>query len=205
MPVGKPLRHLFAKVKHHCMFEFEVNEAVILEQQRALEAALSTSPKAQTVLRKIIRKYVLEARAQVVSGIHFKNGDPRGAARAVRTAVYKKVLGANINIFDSRKAHGSNNYEPPRKLRQGQRGGNRRLRSQKTERMMHYAPQDRGMILRWQNEGTGERTTRYGKRGSIAARNFFRPLGDRAMGQMRDNLAAAIEAEMQSILSENLK
>lgn len=187
------------------MFEFEVNDAVILEQQRALEAALSTSPKAQTVLRKIIRKYVMEARAKVVSGIKFENGDPRGAARAVRTAVYKKVLGANINIFNSRKAHGSNNYEPPRKLRPGQRGGNRRLRGADTDRRMHYAPLDRGFILRFVNSGTGNRTTRYGGRGAIAARNFFRNLGDRAMGQMRDNLAAAIEAEMQAILSENLK
>lgn len=187
------------------MFEFEVNDTVILEQQQALEAALSTSPKAQTVLRKIIRKYVMEARAQVVSGIKFKNGDPRGAARAVRTAVYKKVLGANINIFNSRKAHGSNNYEPKRKLRPGQRGGNRLQRSAKTDRMMHYAPLDRGMILRWQNSGTDNRTTRYGNRGSIAARDFFRPLGDRAMGLMRDNLATAIEEEMQAILYENLK
>lgn len=187
------------------MFEFEANEAVILESQKALEAALSTSPKAQAVLRKIIRKYVMEARAKVVSGIHFKNGDPRGAARAVRTAVYKKVLGANINIFNSRKAHGTNSYEPPRKLRPHQRGGNRIPRSQKTQRMMSYAPLDRGMILRWQNEGTGERRTSYGNRGAVAARHFFRNLGDRAMGQMRDNLAAAIEAEMQAILSENLK
>ena len=187
------------------MFEFEVNDAVILESQKALEAALSTSPKAQAVLRKIIRKYVMEARAKVVSGIHFKNGDPRGAARAVRTAVYKKVLGANINIFNSSKAHGSNNYEPPRTLRPGQRGGNRRLRGAETDRRMHYAPLDRGFILRFVNSGTGERTTRYGNRGSIAPRNFFRPLGDRAMGIMRSNLAAAIEAEMQALLNENLK
>jgi len=187
------------------MFEFEINDAVILEQQRALEAALSTSPKAEKVLRKIIRKYVLEARAQVVSSIRFQNGDPRGTAQAVRTAVYKKVLGANINIFNSRKAHGSNSYEPPRKLQPGQRGGNRRLRSQDTQRMMSYAPLDRGMILRWQNQGTGERKTRYGSRGAIAARNFFRPLGDRALGAMSSNLAAAIEAEMQAILAENLK
>ena len=187
------------------MFEFEVNDSVILESQKALEAALSTSPKAQTVLRKIIRKYVMEARVQVVSGIHFKNGDPRGAARAVRTAVYKKVLGANINIFNSRKAHGSNNYEPPRKLREGQRGGNRLPRSRDTQRMMHYGPADRGMVLRWVNSGTSGRTTKYGNRGSIAARNFFRPLGDRAMGMMRDNLATAIEKEMQAIMSENLK
>ena len=187
------------------MFKFEVNDAVILEQQRALESALSTSPKAQTVLRKIIRKYVKEARAQVVRGIHFDNGDPRKSAWAVRTAVYKKVLGANINIFNSRKAHGSNSYEPPRKLRQGQRGGNRIPRGRITDRMMHYAPQDRGMILRWQNDGTGDRQSRYGNRGSIASRNFFRPLGDRALGIMRENLAKAIEEEMQAILNENLK
>lgn len=188
-----------------CMFKFEFNNAIILEQQRALEAELSTSPKAQTVLRKIIRKYVKEARTQVVNGIHFKNGDPRKTAWAVRTAVYKKVLGANINIFNSRKAHGSNSYEPPRKLRQGQRGGNRLLRNRDTERSMHYAPQDRGFILRFVNSGTADRTTRYGSRGAIAARNFFRPLGDRAMGQMRDNLAKAIEAEMQALINENLK
>ena len=187
------------------MFEFEVNDAVILEQQKALEAALSTSPKAQTVLRKIIRKYVKEARTQVVNSIHFKNGDPRKSAWAVRNAVYKKVLGANINIFNSRKAHGSNSYEPPRKLRQGQRGGNRLPRNRDTERSMHYAPQDRVFILRFVNSGTANRTTRYGGRGAIAARNFFRPLGDRAMGMMRDNLAKAIEEEMQAIMSENLK
>jgi hypothetical protein len=41
-----------------------------------------------------------------------------------------------------------------------------------------------------------------GNRGSIAARNFFKPLGDRALGIMRDNLAAAIEAELSKILNE---
>ena len=70
---------------------------------------------------------------------------------------------------------------------------------------MHYAPLDRGFILRFVNSGTANRTTRYGNRGAIAARNFFRPLGDRAMGMMRDNLATAIEKEMQAIMSENLK
>ena len=188
------------------MFKFEANDAVIVEQQRALEAALSTSPKAEQALRKIIRKYVLQARQQVMQSIRFKNGDPRGAASAVRTAVYKKVLGANINIFNSRKAHGQNSYEPPRKLRPGQRGGNRVKRGPLTDRMMHYAPQDRGMILRWVNSGTDDRTagTRGGKlsgnRGSIAPRNFFRPLGDRALGTMRDNLATAIEEEMVKLL-----
>ena len=183
------------------MFQFEINEAVIVEQQKVLEAALSTNPKTQAVLRKIIHKYVKDARAQVVNNINFNNGDPHSSAQAVRTAVYKKVLGANINIFDSRKAHGTNNYEPLRKLRPGQRGGNRLPRGTKTQRMMSYAPLDRGMILRWNNDGTGERETKYGKRGSITARHFFRPLGDRALGVMRNNLATAIEEELTKLLN----
>ena len=206
------------------MFEFEVNDSVIVKQQAALEAALSTNPNTARELRKIIRKYVMEARSEVVAGIHFEHGDPRGAARAVRTAVYKKVLGANINIFNSRKAHGKNSYEPPRKGVSG-RGGNRRSRSNRTQQIMGYAPLDRGFILRWLNEGVSERKIRFkaderrsngqwpsvakwtenpntGRRGSIAALNFFRPLGDRALGTMRDNLEAAIDAELLDILSK---
>ena len=201
------------------MFEFEANEAVILESQKALEAALSTSPEAQKVLRKIIRKYIMEARAQVVRDIKFDNGDPRQTARAVRTAVYKKVLGANINIYNSSKAHGSNSYVPPRKGSTG-RGGNRRKRNSRD--LGIYAPLDRGFILRWVNEGmtkTNPRVIQFtpnegrkvdkwnkhpntGNRGAIAARNFFRPLGDRALGMMRENLAVAIEEEMEKILTK---
>lgn len=209
------------------MFQFEINDAVILEQQRALEAALSTDPKAQTVLRKIIRKYILEARATVVQNIQFKHGDPRGAAQAVRTAVYKKVLGANINILNGKKRHGESTYRPPRTLKAGQRGGNRRPRNPNKTNRDKYDALDRGFILRWLNSGASERSiefkvdearehvnrgsrggnlNKYGKtintgnRGSIAPRNFFRPLGDRALGTMRDNLATAIEEEMAKLL-----
>ena len=191
------------------MFEFEANEAVIMESKNVLEAALSTNPKTQAVLRKLIRQYVLQAREQVVNSIHFKNGDPRGTRQAVRTAVYKKVLGANINIFNRKRASGSvNSYEPQRKLRQGQRGGNRVKRGERTNQVMHYGPLDRGWILRLINSGTGERTAGSrggalgGNRGSIAARNFFRPLGDRAIGVMRDNLATDIEAELTKLFNE---
>ena len=203
------------------MFEFEANEAVIVESKKVLEAALSTNPKTQAVLRKMIREYVKEAREQVVNNIKFKDGDPRGARHAVRTTVYKRVLGANINIFNSRKAHGSNSYEPPRKG-VSNRGGNRRSRGTRTARIMSYDALDRGFILRWLNSGVDDRAIRFtqregrktdkwnkhpntGNRGSIAPRNFFRPLGDRAMGIMRSNLEAAIEAEMQALLNENLK
>jgi hypothetical protein len=188
------------------MFEFEINESVILEQQKAIEAALSTGPKAEKVLRKIIRKYILEARQQVVNSITFKHGDPRGARNSIRSTVYKKIFGANLNIYNMHKAHRDSTYEPPRKLRPGQRGGNRVKRGGNTIRWMTYGPLDRGAVLRWLNEGTGDRTagTRGGRlsgnRGSIAARNFFKPLGDRALGRMRDNLAKAIEEEMAKLL-----
>lgn len=211
------------------MFQFEVNDSVIVEQQRALEAALSTSPKAAQALRKIIRKYVMEARAEVVQGIKFEHGDPRGAARAVRTAVYKKVLGANINILTGRKRHGESTYRPPRTLKPGQRGGNRRPRNPNKINRDKYDALDRGFILRFLNNGVSKRAvefkedearervqrgsqggnlSKYGKtintgsRGNIAPRNFFKQLGDRALGQMRNNLAAAIEAEMLDIISK---
>ena len=73
---------------------------------------------------------------------------------------------------------------------------------------MSYAGIDRGFILRFVNSGTTDRTagTRGGRlsgnRGSIDARNFFRPLGDKALGTMRVNLEAAIDAELDAILNK---
>jgi hypothetical protein len=177
------------------MIGIDINDAVILEQQKVLEAALSTNPKTQKALQKLIRKVILEARKSVSDAAENKmKNDPRGAAQAVRTSVYKKILGANINIFSSRKAHGQNSYEPPRKGVSG-RGGNRRTRSQRTRQIMGYAPLDRGFILRFLKQGTKDRNIQhlkeikradgtskfkwssdngmYGNRGAIKARNWF--------------------------------
>lgn len=198
------------------MFQFDVNEGFIVRQTQALEAALTSNPEVEKRLRKLIREFVLDARNQVVNSIKFKHGDPRDAAQAVRTVVYERILGANINIYSSRKAHGQNNYEPPRKGSTG-RGGNRRARSLRTQQVMGYAPLDRGFILRWQNTGTGDRNIRFtpndrrkvdkwnkhpntGSRGSVAAMHFFRKYGEPAMRWMEENLAPAIETELAKIL-----
>ena len=202
------------------MIGLEIDNTVIVEQQRVLEAALSTNPKTQKALQKLIRNVIMEARAKVVSAASNKmKNDPRHAAQAVRTSVYKKILGANINIFSSCKAHGRNNYEPPRKGVSG-RGGNRRTRSLRTSQIMGYAPLDRGFILRWINNGTpGARNIEFtpndrrkvdkwnkhpntGNRGNIAARNFFRGAGERALAQAADNLATLIDTELENILSK---
>ena len=105
----------------------------------------------------------------------------------------------------------------------GHRGGNRRIRSQRTQDMMTLDPKDRGFILRFVNSGTnpryanGRNVTGNNRnlrnffalqeegdyyRGSIAPRNFFKNTGNRALAQMADNLSTAIEEELTKILSE---
>ena len=179
----------------------ELNHAIIVKQQEVLEQALSTNPATQKILQALIRQVILEARANVVNRIQFIHGDPRGARRAVRTSVYKRILGANINILNSRKAHGSSDYEPPRTLRQGQIGGNRRKRSSNTERMMRYEGHDRGFILRWLNAGTGKRSIHGGgNRGSITARNWFDSVAVSELVKAADKLSQLIEKEFESIM-----
>lgn len=200
------------------MFGLDVNEAALVEQSQLLERLLSTNPKTQKALQELIRRVILEARSQVVRSIRFDNGDPRQARRSVRTAVYKKILGANINIYNSRKAHGRTSYEPPRKGSTG-RGGNRRSRSMNTQRIMSYGPNDRGFILRFINSGTNGRNIQFtvnesrhvdkwnahpntGYRAQITPRNFFRPVGERALVQAADHLANLIDTELTKILNK---
>ena len=192
------------------MFGLEVNDAVILEQQKVLEAALSTNPKTQKALQKLIHKALMEVRPELVSAARGAMGsDPRGAAHGIRTAVYKKILGGNINILNMRKKAGKpTTYEPPRKLQPHQRGGNRVPRGKRTDTVMHYGPHDRQWILRFINSGTSERMAGSrggrlsGNRGSIAASNFFRGAGERALTKAADNLAMMINTELEAILNK---
>jgi hypothetical protein len=83
---------------------------------------------------------------------------------------------------------------------------------------MRYDAQDRGFILRFVNSGTDGRNIRFktddrrkvdkwnkhpntGNRGSIAARNFFRNAGERALVQAADHLATLIDTELVNILN----
>ena len=192
------------------MIGIEINDAVILEQQKVLEAALSTNPKTQKVLQKLIRKALMDVRPQLVAAARGAMGsDPRGAAQGIRTSVYKKILGGNVNILNMRKKTGSpTSYEPPRKLQPHQRGGNRVPRGKRTDTVMHYGPHDRQWILRFINSGTSERMagTRGGRlsgnRGSIAARNFFGSAASSALAKAADNLATLIDTELEAMLNK---
>lgn len=202
------------------MFSFELNNTQVVAQLKIFDEALSTSDRAAGRLRKLVRKEILAARAEVVRGIRFKDGDPRGARQAIRTTVYKRVFGGNLNIFNSRKAHGSNSYQYEYKRMPGQRGGNRRKRSGRTARIMSYAGIDRGFILRWLNTGTSERSISFrsderrgsyasnsghrvntGNRGRISGSHFFRSQGERALARMAERLSMAIEEELSKMLN----
>ena len=202
-----------------------IDDTIISNQEQNLRAAMSTDPKMRKVIQQHIREALFEARRDVMNSMKFDNGDPRGARRAIRTSVYEKVLGGQINILNGSKAHGSNSYEPPRKLSPGQRGGNRRSRSERTKQIMSYAPLDRGFILRFVNSGTKTRVigfrntvkgnrsrydrlttriyrgdkSRTGNRGSIAARNWFMSSAESAMANAAANIAEMIEIEAASI------
>ena len=194
------------------MFAFEVNNDVWVKQMDVLEQALSTNPKTQRAFQKLIQKVLLDARRQVVGDTKSAlENDPRGAAYGIRRVVYKKILGANLNILNMRKRAGQpTNYEPPRKLDKNpkQRGGNRVPRGERTNTVMHYGPHDRGWILRIINSGTGSRTagTRggvlHGNRGSIAARNFFVPSAENALEKAANNLASLIDTELEKMLNK---
>lgn len=196
------------------MFAFEVNNDVWVKQKEVLEQALSTNPKTQRALQKLIQKVLVDARRQVIGDAKSAlENDPRGAAYGIRRVVYKKILGANLNILNMRKRAGHpTTYEPPRKLDRNprQRGGNRVPRGLRTATVMHYGPHDRGWIIRIINSGTinGDRTAGtkggvlHGNRGSIAARNFFGPSAENALEKAANNLASLIDTELEKMLNK---
>ena len=191
------------------MISVEFDDTIILEQQRVLEAALSTNPKTQKALQKLIRKALMDVRPELVAAARGAMGsDPRGAANGIRLSVYKKILGGNVNILNSRKAGKPTTYEPPRKLKPHQRGGNRVPRGKRTDTVMHYGPHDRQWILRFINSGTSDRMAGSrggrlsGNRGSIAARNFFGRAGSSALTKAADNLATLIDTELEVMLNK---
>lgn len=159
------------------------------ELSKKLDRLQAHDSQMEQRITKIIREAIKAARSMVTQDAKGAVGnDPRHAYKAVRSMVYKRILGGNISILQKRKAgSGKSGYEPPRTMRPGQRGGNRVPRSARTQQMMDYEGSDRGFILRFLNSGTGQRTagTRngrlHGNRGSIAARNWFPSSGQRAM------------------------
>jgi hypothetical protein len=205
-----------------------IDDTLISNVADNLRAAMTTDPKMRKAIQQHIREALWDARKEMINSAHFANGDPRQSLRAIRNSVYEKILGGQINIKRSRKDHGGgNSYTPPRKLAPGQRGGNRRPRSERTEQINRGSPLDRQWILNILNKGTKTRVigfrntvkgnrTRYenrvyrinrgdkartGNRGSIAPRNWFMPAAEKALQMAMQRISEMIEIEAAAIAS----
>ena len=166
-----------------------------VEQRKELEQLLMTSPSMEKAVQDIMRKVLSAARSKMTAAARqAMDTDPRQAYKAVRTMVYRQILGGNINILNKKRAgSASSSYQPTRTLKPGQRGGNRRPRSQRTNQVDGYMGSDRGFILRFVNNGTAQRDTKYGNRGAIRPRNWFGNNSQRAMEEAAAQFAQQID------------
>jgi hypothetical protein len=152
-----------------------INDLQKAQIRRAIRQALNT-------VKKRIQQ---EARTSMQT-------DPRKARQAVKLMIYKRVLGGNVSILNPRSTssmavEGSHSTGGVSGIRR------RRNVSSRTRQINAYRGKDRAFILRFINAGTSERSTRFGRRGSIAGRNFFATAARPAMQEASRTLAATIE------------
>ena len=199
----------------------DINNQILENQMHALQACMSVDSEINKRLREFIFQELKRVRNDIAGGLKFANGDPRGTRGAVKRYVASKYLGGVVSILDGKASGSNNSYEAPRKLRPGQRGGNRMIRSQRTDDMLHYGPDERSFILRYINSGTHPRYAngRNGKwnkrggnrtffklqeqgdyyRGSIAPRNFMSTLGKPSMQRALENLSKMVDEEFDKL------
>ena len=185
------------------MAKTEIHFELLENQRKLLEALATVNPKTHEELRKVIGEELRKARNDIAKSAKFKS-DPREASRAVRRSVYDKILGGNVNILNSRRAHGVTSYVPTRKLDANpkQRGGNGVKRSPRTQQIMNYEGRDRGFILRFVNSGTTSRDTRLGNRGTITPRNWFTNAGQQQMETLTQRLSRMIDEEFKKLITQ---
>ena len=187
----------------------------LAEQVKKLKAMMSDDPSFRKRVNNVIRRVLMEARKQVMANAKdVLDSDPRHAYKAVRSAVYKRILGGQLNILQKRKAGAPGNYQKPRKGLPP-RGGNRWGRSARTKALEGYEGSDRGFILRFINAGASGRAihsftgkdghshdlrnaVKGGNRGNIAPRNWFGSASQRAL----ENAAGNMDEFIDKVINE---
>lgn len=185
------------------------------EQVKQLRRMMSEDPYFRRRVNAVIKTVLSEARRQVTQHAQdAMDSDPRHAYKAVRSAVYRRILGGNLNILQKRKAGAPTSYQKPRKGLP-KRGGNRWGRSERTKQLEGYEGTDRGFILRFINAGASNRAIRSytdssgtrhdllthakgGSRGNISARNWF----GQASQQALENASASMQEFIDQIINE---
>ena len=172
-----------------------------VKQREELDKLMISNPAMEKKVQGLIRKVLIEVRKQLGQDAkQAMKSDQRQAYKAVKTSVYRQILGGSVSILNKRRASSrTSSYEPPRTLRPGQRGGNRVPRGERTQQLMSYEGSDRGFILRFLNAGATDREagTRggrlHGNRGSIRPRNWFGQNSHREMQKAAGELASLID------------
>ena len=193
------------------------------EEIKKLREVMTDDPDFQKRINAVVRNVLKDARKTVMNEIKGSvlENDPRSAYKAVRTAVYRRILGGQINILNRRKAGSPGRYEKQKKGLP-KRGGNRWGISDRTLALEGYTGIDRGFILRFVNAGTADRAIHTytdrggvkhnlhsggvqdikthamgGNRGRIKGRNFFGPTSVRALEKAVGSLQCFIDEAMK--------
>lgn len=157
---------------------------------------MTSNPYMAAEMKKFFRTALKEARKNLSKDAeNYLKNDPRKAARAVKYAVYKSIFGGNISILQKGRGKAGAKYQLVRqkKLKTGQRGGNRRPRvDDDRNRLETYFGADRGFVLRFLASGTVKRITRYGNRGNIRQTDWFGHTAPWQMKTAAEKVAAAI-------------
>lgn len=195
------------------------------ERIKQLGEASTKNPMMRKRINEVIRATLAQVRKSLQnnaqSGLDMKS-DPRKAYKAIKMAVYRRIFGGNVSILSPRRAGTMHFYAPPPRGTKDPfgRGGNRMKRSERTTDMMSYQGGDRWMVLQWLNNGTRERfsgsgrngkteaqyrafverTGGRGKRGSIAARNWFGPRSYQELQAAAANIDKMIDDIIQGIM-----
>lgn len=177
------------------------------ETVEMLNSLITSNANMERAIRRLIRGALSQARGRVSKDIRaYIKQDPRGSYKAVKHAVYKKVFGGNISILNKRSRGAATAYVKPTSNHTG-RGGNRWGRSDRTKQLESYGGSDRGFILRFLNAGTStrnittftnkdgssEKISRLGNRGSIAPTGLFEHTAPWQMDAAASLVSEAIE------------
>ena len=188
------------------MVQAELNRQVAQNTSEALAVLFVDNPDTRKRIRKIIREELKDAAKRLREDAKYEmDEDPRKAYRAVKSSIYRKILGGNVSILNPRKAGARYQLVRPRKLDQNprQHGGNRRKRSERTNAIDSYFGKDRAFILRFVNNGTNDRQTRYGNRGRISVSgNWFPNMGQKELELAAENLANVVNEELAEAYAE---
>lgn len=212
------------------MVDVKIDQQSVEQTSRALAAMLTSHPETRKRIQKLIREELKEARKNLKSDAkEAMKSDPRKAYLAVRASVYKKILGGNLNILASRRAGQRAVLMTERKLQPGQRGGNRRPMSPRTDSLTTYYGKDRGFVLRFLDSGTDDRkipfkqnnarervnrgsqggdiskygkTTNTGNRGHITPTNWFTNAAPQALAQISGRLETILDEELTSAFND---